>query len=92
MLGRLYILYRNVTFANKCDFGHKKQLTMEVDPPCSSSIQNQNQVGPITHGFNSRDLESSMNGNGIPVPGTLKRSSSAPMINILVSTSSLEIR
>ena len=58
---------------------------MEVDPP--------NNVSPPL-GYCSRDLESSGNNgkNNIPAPGALKRCNSAPMINILVSTASMQIR
>ncbi|WAR28715.1 F122A-like protein [Mya arenaria] len=64
---------------------------MEVDPPSSNNISTPIHNPNPHHGLHSHDLESAMNGNGIPAPGALKRSSSAPMINILVSTSALEI-
>ncbi|XP_045200211.1 P2R1A-PPP2R2A-interacting phosphatase regulator 1-like [Mercenaria mercenaria] len=62
------------------------KIIMEVDPPSSNNIS-----PPI--GYCSRDLESAgSNGkNSIPAPGTLKRCNSAPMINILVSTASMQI-
>lgn len=65
---------------------------MEVDPPSTSNVTPHLHCNNTQHGFTSRDLESSMNGNGMLAPGTLKRSSSAPMINVLVSSASIEIR
>ncbi|XP_052221771.1 P2R1A-PPP2R2A-interacting phosphatase regulator 1-like isoform X2 [Dreissena polymorpha] len=68
-----------------------KLFKMEVDPPSMNNMST-----PI-HGqnnfllYNSRDLESAMNCNSFPAPGALKRSSSAPMIHVLVSSASLEI-
>lgn len=68
---------------------------MEVDPPTSNNITLQHHSPGASSGYASRDLESTMNNannNGIPTPGILKRCSSAPMINILVSTAGMQIR
>lgn len=67
-----------------------KEVRMEVDPPSTSHVTPN--CNNTQHGFGSRDLESNINGNGILAPGTLKRSSSAPMINVLVSSAAIEIR
>jgi len=69
-----------------------KEVRMEVDPPSTSGVTSHSQCNNTQHGYGSRDLESNMNGNGLLAPGTLKRSSSAPMINVLVSSASVEIR
>ena len=67
--------------------------SMEVDPPVSTNVGTR----PIhSHGiapYGSRDLESVANGNtedgGL---GTLKRSNSAPMINVLVANETSQSR
>ena len=65
---------------------------MEVDPPVSANIT----TTPIhSHGiapYSSRDLESVTNGNTEDGLGTLKRSNSAPMINVLVANETTESR
>lgn len=70
------------------------KIIMEVDPPASQNMSSPLSGNIQTSGYNSRDLESAVsNGNNaIPAPGALKRCSSAPMINILVSTASMQIR
>lgn len=66
---------------------------MEVDPPVTTNISST----PIhVHGmtpYSSRDLESVTNGNTNDIGlGTLKRSNSAPMINVLVANTNTETR
>lgn len=66
---------------------------MEVDPPSSHILSPPLHGNAQASGFSSRDLESAVShgNNSIPAPGTLKRCNSAPMINILVSTASMQI-
>ena len=66
---------------------------MEVDPPTAATISST----PVhSHGiapYSSRDLESATNGTTDTTgTGMLKRSNSAPMINVLVSSTSTETR
>lgn len=63
---------------------------MEVDPP-SNSIQTPGRIQDCPSGFRHEEDAETDDANGLPAPGALKRSNSAPMINVLVSSASNEI-